>query len=699
MFTCSRAITDGVLADDAALSIGVTDGTNHAVAAAQSEDDVASSDVDRIATTDEVVQILTIDGGIDGEANFKEWTTNGVVITWGDAPAGAYLLTVIFYAGDDVTADVGTHVLEWDQTSSISGLGYEPDVLFMFTHGSDFDDTPSTSFNIQLGIGVNGTSIQQGTHSIHVHNGGSPSIVTEFITDNRINASIYNGAPFISRTFKINSFDVGGITFSDMVEGEHEFDNTVAYLTLNFGGAASAWVGWVDTKTSTGSQAITDPAFTPQAIITLPTWLDTLNSVETSAVGSIGMGAFDDDDEYTTSIFGEDGVATTNTGNVSDDKALLILDDAGAADVVAAFTSFDAHGWTWNYSAYNATARQVLCLAIEETGAGALTLVVADSAQVQITETPSLAQHNVLAVDDSAQVQATENVDLAPNTVLVVQDSAQVQTTENVDLTQHYALAVDDSAQVQTTETPSLAQHNVLAVDDSAQVQTTETPSLAQHNVLVIQDSAQIQTTENVDLESSYTLTVADSSQLQESDNVTLSQHNVLVIQDSAQAQVTDNVTFSGYAIPLVVQDSAQVQTTENVSLAQHNVLVVQDSAQVQVSENVTLTQHYVLVVADIAQVQATDNVIPTQHYTLIVQDGAQVQATDNITLSPHYVLTLADSTQLQETENVEWVVAQIPGTATAYNENIGSALVYNDTVGTAKVINESIGTAEVLIQ
>ena len=116
-----------------------------------------------------------------------------------------------------------------------------------------------------------------------------------------------------------------------------------------------------------------------------------------------------------------------------------------------------------------------------------------------------------------------------------------------------------------------------------------------------------------------------------------------------------------GGATPLVVQDVAQAQVVDNVVLTQHQVLVVADSAQAQTTENVVLAQNYgPLTVADVAQAQAIENVVLVQHQVLVVADSAHAQAIEEPALTQHQVLVVDDSAQLQTVENVDLVQHQV---------------------------------------
>ena len=125
------------------------------------------------------------------------------------------------------------------------------------------------------------------------------------------------------------------------------------------------------TPTSTGNDSEAGPGFTPQFVMMLPTMAEAASTIYWDALGGgFGISTFDDDDEYCNSINYEDEVATSNTQSLSDDKAANLPDDDGSQGVEASFVSFDANGWTLNYTAVKANAKLWPYLAIGEAAAG-----------------------------------------------------------------------------------------------------------------------------------------------------------------------------------------------------------------------------------------------------------------------------------------------------------------------------------------
>ena len=164
----------------------------------------------------------------------------------------------------------------------------------------------------------------------------------------------------------LGTFDDNGFTVTTLTAGSN--NTTLGYLALNFGGAASSWVGTHTPSDSNGENAETGPGFKPQIVLRLMTQVGTVNTGDTSGdqAGTHGFSAMDADDEFSASVSDEDGAGTSNSQSLSDDTSIQIPDDDGTAGLTASFVSFDSLGWTDNYSRAGAGNELMPALAIEE---------------------------------------------------------------------------------------------------------------------------------------------------------------------------------------------------------------------------------------------------------------------------------------------------------------------------------------------
>ena len=364
MLFLSWAVTDGVAADGLSLMVGITDGVVSKCHNGWDQHNLATSNT---GYSNQDVPIYVVDpatGSVDCQAAFSAWITNGVTINITDAPTSALLLTVTFFAGTDVSADVDIIKFPGTDTVDVTAPGFEPDLVFVL--GNDHNSWPISSSNMKWGFGV-------------CHNDRASGItqrcVLGFNRDNRADAqtTVYYSNAYVTGAFiydaiglsvSLGTFDANGFTAT----ASEETTKVWAYLALRFvsGPAVASWVGDHTTPTETGNDAEIGPSFTPQAVILHGTMAEAVNTVYTDALGgSLMVSAFDEDDAYATSGCADDGAATTDTQSLSDDVPVQLPDDDGSAGLTASFVSLDANGWTLNYTAVKPAAKYMWAVAIE----------------------------------------------------------------------------------------------------------------------------------------------------------------------------------------------------------------------------------------------------------------------------------------------------------------------------------------------
>ena len=130
LFIITKATADGTPADHAIVGIGAATGSSERWACSvTSEHGVSATDTNRRAMTDECVCLISEGTGtVDGEADFDSFITNGVRINWGNAPASAYLVTVLLLAGTDTSAYAGvfTGHASTNGVTDVTDPGFQP---------------------------------------------------------------------------------------------------------------------------------------------------------------------------------------------------------------------------------------------------------------------------------------------------------------------------------------------------------------------------------------------------------------------------------------------------------------------------------------------------------------------------------------------------------------------------------------------
>jgi hypothetical protein len=304
--------------------------------------------------------ILNWIGSSDGEASFVQWIVNGVRINWGNAPAGAYLVTATFFAGSDVTAKAGTFTASSVQDGSVdvNGVGFEPNLTFVAGARRVLQDQHDSDAYLSFGWCANISGTPQGCFGFFSGSGLGTTDVQGVISDSY--ALRYPGGHAV----ELSGFDAQGFTAITRLVAPWTGWCGTAYLALAFSGV-EVWAGPISSKTSNGDQPYSTPGLTPQAVFMLPSFLTAYDAVDASGLGgTTGFSTLDEDDEYCSSIQDEDGQGTSDTQSLSDNTAINLPQDDGSAGFVASFVSLNAGSWTINFTTTDGTIRKWFAAAV-----------------------------------------------------------------------------------------------------------------------------------------------------------------------------------------------------------------------------------------------------------------------------------------------------------------------------------------------
>lgn len=265
---------------------------------------------------------------------------------------------------------------------SVTAPGFKPDLLI----GSGAFQSAaglSTQGRISFGASHNNSanSISQGCVAFGDLDNQSTSNINTTVRNDRWIQQAINGSD--AAYASVSSHDASGFSLSYASSG---FVRQYIYLAMELPDPDDAYVGVVDSKASTGTQAYTGTGFTPEVLALIGTTLTTANSLATSNVGAISVGVANATAERCMIFGSQDGVATTNTFSRVDASNVVNLrfhDDT--VDAVADLNSLDADGWTLNYSDGSASARKILAFAIGDSTAGGGAPTLSDLQAVSIT--------------------------------------------------------------------------------------------------------------------------------------------------------------------------------------------------------------------------------------------------------------------------------------------------------------------------
>lgn len=366
LIVLNRGTTIGTKIDHNALQISATDLTNHRTTATASDDNVGTTDANRANTTDKVISFIDSDGTVEGAASYVSTVTDGIRINWTTAPSVARKFTAIFFGGDDLSANVGSYEVPAtiDQEVTISGLGFEPDVIIHFGSNTDFPGS-SVNGNIRFGFSVNNVGLDQVCNSWDAKDGETTSQSSSAVMSDRCFQNI-DGATLFTAGY-VSEYNADG--FKVQTKNTNS-SKQMAYLALNFNSTLSFSTGIVNSPTSTGNQSISSLSFKPGIVLQ---GLSNVGATDTGNATSngqaFGISLFTDSKEYCHYISDQDSVGTQNSEALIDDQSKNFEFGDGTVMHAATHVSMNSDGWTENYTtADNVAARKWTYLAIESTG-------------------------------------------------------------------------------------------------------------------------------------------------------------------------------------------------------------------------------------------------------------------------------------------------------------------------------------------
>lgn len=515
-FIISRAVTDGTAAAHATLGYGAaTSTTARWCCGIQVDDAAGTTNANRIFMNDQCICILNTTGSaVEGEADFVQFIPNtgsgaGVEVTWGDAPAGAYFVTVELYAMNAIAC--GTYVTgaSAGATTTVTP-GFPSTLILAATTGSATLDT--LAIHGTMSAGACAGNLSQFMVATIDRNTQAATQVSLQARNDRIVSDI-------STTGVENwGSEITSITATTFVATQRIANgggDLVGYLAMDTGSIAT-WVGTFSSPTSTGNQSITAPNFIPQFVGLGLSGAEALATAYNNAsAGIFGSGAFTPTAEFSTTIADEDAATTSNAQSLSDNVAVNLPDHTGAALCVANFVSMDATGWTLNHTAVSATAKIWGAFAIQAEAAGvtfapaavsavaatvaptvvlgSVSITPAEASAVAAATAPTVALGSLaVAPDPATAVVATIDPSVIAGSLLIAPSavSTVASTVDPTVILGGLAIAPNSASAVVTTVNPTVIAGSLVIVPDSAvSVVSTVSPSVA-FSSLVITPSA-----------------------------------------------------------------------------------------------------------------------------------------------------------------------------------------------------------------
>ena len=345
------------------LSIGFWDGTNQRAIGVSALDNVATTDTFRIS--DDSYGLLPIGGATN--AYTISAVTDGIRLTFSVDNTGlSRYATVILLSGVSAKALTFTPNATQNSTTESASLGFAPKLVFFTTIGDTTADVAIEGI-CSMSFGV---AAADGTHRMlgfgSVDNAADETATIQY-SETRCVGDAYNNT--LSWAGEVTTF--GADTFT-MTTRDGASGSDVCFA-LALGGADLSYdLGTLTTPTSTGVQT-TATDISPDAVLAMLSTA-TSTTIETgSGANGMMLGMSNGTDQFTHTMFVEDGAATTNTGSVATATKFIDLDSSSGAartDLVVGTVTMDTDSFDIDFTTVDATARKGWWVAFGAAAAG-----------------------------------------------------------------------------------------------------------------------------------------------------------------------------------------------------------------------------------------------------------------------------------------------------------------------------------------
>jgi hypothetical protein len=295
------------------------------------------------------------------------------------------------------------------------------------------------------------------------------------------------------------------------------------YLALKFTNSPDISLDFIDGPTSTGNYSSTAPGFQPDFLMMLMsdhTAANTAGNVDGFAI----YGA-DASNDYINVIHATDGISASNDSSL---VAGSIHDLTGtSSDLhVGTFSSFDANGFTLNFTTVPGTARKWIALTVGPSGATAYTLTCDSGSYTYSGTAAALQRGEVLVTDSGSYSYSGTNVALNLGYYLATDSGSYTYSGTNVTLTfagaGSYTLTCDSGSYSYSGTAVSLEFGALVTATSGSYAYSGTNVTLTHNYPLSLDSGSYTYSGTNVTLTKSYVLAATSGSYAYTGSNVTL---------------------------------------------------------------------------------------------------------------------------------------------------------------------------------
>jgi hypothetical protein len=348
--------------------------------ATQSENAQGTSDSDHAHHTTACLIHLSIAGAIDGLAGAPAGTmlnSDGFTINISDAMPANYQVEYVCLGGSDITNALAAHK-EYDAgtyTGDWTGIGFQPDLMFLMTTGSGLDAASTVDVHGKIGFGIAKSATERACVYAVDHNaaanveGGTFLAARAIAGDRSTTNATHEFEVDLASTASWPAND--GIEFTASLAGSATQNDTVIF-GLFLKGTFQSKIALANTPTSNTNQDL-DAGFVPKLTGVFGDSRAAHAGLNTTDADGFTLGFFDGTTQVAVTHSDNDGNTTSTTRVMQDDGRIVVMEDAGSGanptligTGVASYPSGNTFRIAWTNT--TGTARQIAWFALGSAG-------------------------------------------------------------------------------------------------------------------------------------------------------------------------------------------------------------------------------------------------------------------------------------------------------------------------------------------
>lgn len=362
VFFATRQTAEGFSAGGG-ISFGaaVSSSQRKAVAVAM-DDNVTTTNTGRRQAN---LAIAILDNGtptVEAEADLVSLDTDGFTLNWTTVDASnQYIVHYLALGGSDLT---NVKVGEFNAptatgNSAVSGVGFEPDTILLFGVSDDVA-LPSNATHASLSFGAASSTTARCANAIRNRDGVTTSQLGRYQSQSKCYTAMTNDGTGTRAAADLVSFDADGFTLNWSIAPT--VADKVFYVALK---GAHFKVGTETQKTSTGTKATTGVGFPPDLLLVWSVGSPNLLAEDATGAKLTLGAAVRGGSEGCVWTGGVDAVSTTDENKSSvTTKVLRMAASPSTVEAEADLSSFDADGFTLDWTTADTNAREFCYLAI-----------------------------------------------------------------------------------------------------------------------------------------------------------------------------------------------------------------------------------------------------------------------------------------------------------------------------------------------